>query len=111
MQGAELTEEKKNNNQAVDLTVGEPRKAIVKFTMPFLFGNVFQLFYSWTDAIVIGQNAPLQLGALSACMPVVNLLITVLMGFLAGAMVVLGQYFGKNDIKIFGCAILRYFAY
>lgn len=81
MQGAELTEEKKNNNQAVDLTVGEPRKAIVKFTMPFLFGNVFQLFYSWTDAIVIGQNAPLQLGALSACMPVVNLLITVLMGF------------------------------
>lgn len=100
MQGAELTEEKKNNNnQAVDLTVGEPRKAIVKFTMPFLFGNVFQLFYSWTDAIVIGQNAPLQLGALSACMPVVNLLITVLMGFLAGAMVVLGQYFGKNDIK------------
>lgn len=81
----------------VDLTVGSPTKSIVKFTLPLMLGNVFQLFYSWTDAIVIGQKAPLQLGALSACMPAINLLITVLMGFLAGAMVVLGQYFGKKD--------------
>lgn len=44
MQGAELTEEKKNNNQAVDLTVGEPRKAIVKFTMPFYSEMYFSFF-------------------------------------------------------------------
>ncbi|MEG1710428.1 MAG: MATE family efflux transporter [Clostridia bacterium] len=81
----------------IDLTVGSPTKNLIKFSLPLLLGNVFQLFYSWTDAIIIGQKAPLQFGALSACMPVINLLLTILMGFMAGAVVIVGQYFGKKD--------------
>ena len=97
LQQNERTEEAKGS--VVDLTVGSPTKKIVMFALPLLAGNVFQLFYSWTDAIILGnvKGEALQFGALSASLPVVNLLLTVVMGFLAGAAVVLGQKFGKKS--------------
>ncbi len=84
---------------SIDLTVGSPTKKIVLFTLPLILGNVFQLFYSWTDAIVLGnvKHNAVQFSALSAAMPVINLLLTVVLGFLAGAAVVLGQKYGKGD--------------
>lgn len=97
LQQNERTEEGKGS--VVDLTVGSPTKKIIMFALPLLAGNVFQLFYSWTDAIILGnvKGEALQFGALSASLPVVNLLLTVVMGFLAGAAVVLGQKFGKKS--------------
>ena len=97
LQQNERTEEAKGS--VVDLTVGSPTKKIIMFALPLLAGNVFQLFYSWTDAIILGnvKGEALQFGALSASLPVVNLLLTVVMGFLAGAAVVLGQKFGKKS--------------
>lgn len=88
-----------NKEGSVDLTTGSPTKTIIKFTLPLLLGNVFQLFYSWTDAIMLGRlkGEALQFGALSASMPIINLLLTVIMGFLAGAVVVIGQKFGRKD--------------
>ena len=88
LQQNERTEEAKGS--VVDLTVGSPTKKIIMFALPRLAGNVFQLFYSWTDAIILGnvKGEALQFGALSASLPVVNLLLTVVMGFLAGAAVV-----------------------
>lgn len=96
---AENSASDENSGSVVDLTVGSPTKKIIMFALPLLAGNVFQLFYSWTDAIILGnvKGDALQFGALSASLPVVNLLLTVVMGFLAGAAVVLGQKFGKKN--------------
>lgn len=44
MQGAELTEEKKNNNQAVDLTVGEPRESHSKIYYAFFIRKCISAF-------------------------------------------------------------------
>ncbi len=84
---------------AVDLTTGNPAKKIILFSLPLLLGNICQLFYSWTDAIILGnlKGEPLMFSALSASMPIINLLLTVVLGFLAGAVVVIGQKFGSKD--------------
>lgn len=84
----------------VDMTVGSPTKCIIRFTLPLMLGNVFQLFYSWTDAIMLGnenfKGDPTMFSALSASLPIVNVMITLILGFMAGAAVVLGQMYGKE---------------
>ncbi len=100
MEQSQSVAQKISKKGAVDLTVGSPLKQIVMFTLPLLFGNIFQLMYSWTDAFVLGNvKGAVQFAALSASMPVVNLLLTVFNGFLAGSAVLIGQLFGRNDIN------------
>lgn len=41
--------------QATDMTVGEPWKQIVIFTLPMLIGNIAQQLYSTVDSIVVGK--------------------------------------------------------
>ena len=38
-----------------DLTVGRPRKVILKFSIPILLSALLQQFYSMVDTIVVGQ--------------------------------------------------------
>ena len=40
----------------IDLTKGKPIKVILLFTFPLLLGNLFQLFYNFIDAIIVGQT-------------------------------------------------------
>ena len=84
------------------MTVGSPAKNILIFTIPLIIGNLFQLIYNWTDAIIIGQTmGPNAFGSLSASLPVVNLLLTVTLGFMTGAVVILGQLYGAKDYERF----------
>ena len=41
--------------QATDMTVGEPWKQIVLFTIPMLIGNIAQQLYNTVDSIVVGR--------------------------------------------------------
>ena len=96
---------KRNPNHEIkqltkDLTVGKPSKNILMFVVPVIIGHFFQLLYNWTDAIIIGQfMGPNAFGALSACSPVINLFITLTLGFMTGAAVVLGQLFGNKSYE------------
>ena len=38
-----------------DLTQGKITPLLVKFTIPLLFGNIFQLMYNSVDSIIVGQ--------------------------------------------------------
>ena len=41
--------------QAIDMTVGEPWKKIITFTVPMLLGNIAQQMYNTVDSIVVGN--------------------------------------------------------
>lgn len=92
------TSKSRFNNQ-IDMTTGSPTKNIVKFAIPILIGTLFQLAYSWTDGIVIGQyKGSNSFGAIAACQPAIALILLAVMGFLAGAAILLSQYCGaKRD--------------
>ena len=39
-----------------DMTVGSPIKHIIKFTIPLLIGNIFQVLYNMVDTIIVGRT-------------------------------------------------------
>lgn len=84
--------------QATDMTVGEPWKQIVIFTLPMLIGNIAQQLYSTVDSIVVGKyvgdNA---LAAVGSATPILNLLLVLFMGISMGASIMVSQYFGAKQ--------------
>lgn len=84
--------------QATDMTVGEPWKQIVIFTIPMLIGNIAQQLYNTVDTIVVGKyvgdNA---LSAVGSAGPILNLLLVLFMGISMGASIMVAQYFGAKQ--------------
>ena len=82
----------------IDLTKGKPIKVILLFTLPLLLGNLFQLFYNFIDAIIVGhtlgKDAFAAVGATSA----LNFLIMgFAIGITSGFSIIISQRFGAND--------------
>lgn len=84
--------------QATDMTVGEPWKQIVIFTVPMLIGNIAQQLYNTVDSIVVGRyvgdNA---LAAVGSAGPILNLLLVLFIGISMGASIMVAQYFGAKQ--------------
>ena len=84
--------------QATDMTVGEPWKQIVIFTIPMLIGNIAQQLYNTVDSIVVGKyvgdNA---LAAVGSAGPILNLLLVLFIGISMGASIMVAQYFGAKQ--------------
>ncbi|MDO5337627.1 MAG: MATE family efflux transporter [Eubacteriales bacterium] len=82
----------------VNMTVGEPWKKIVLFTIPMLLGNIAQQLYNTVDSVVVGNyvgdNA---LAAVGSAGPILNLLIVLFVGISIGASIMVSQYFGAKD--------------
>ncbi len=84
----------------IDLTKGTPIKVILLFTFPLLLGNLFQLFYNFIDAIIVGhtlgKDAFAAVGATSA----LNFLVMgFAIGITSGFSIIISQRFGANDIE------------
>jgi putative MATE family efflux protein len=81
-----------------DMTVGEPWKRIIEFSIPMLIGNVVQQFYNTADSIIIGRyvgdNA---LAAVGTAFPVLNFLLVLFVAVATGAGIMVAQYFGAKD--------------
>lgn len=80
------------------MTVGEPWKQIVQFTVPMLIGNIAQQLYNTVDSIVVGQyvgdNA---LAAVGSAAPILNLLLALFIGISMGGSIMVAQYFGAKQ--------------
>lgn len=81
-----------------DMTVGNPMKLIISFSIPVLIGNIFQQFYNMVDAIIVGQfisaNALAAVGLTGALS---FLLLGFVWGMTGGFSVIAAQRFGAND--------------
>ena len=68
-----------------DMTVGNPTKMILDFTVPLFIGNVFQQLYNMADTIIVGKfvgaNA---LAAVGSTGTIMFLIIGFLQGMTAG---------------------------
>ena len=41
---------------ATDMTKGKPMKLLFLFSLPLMFGNVFQQLYTVVDTMIVGQT-------------------------------------------------------
>lgn len=82
----------------VDLTQGSALKQILLFSLPLLLGNVFQQLYNTVDAMIVGNFVGNEaLAAVGASGPIINTLISFLMGLSVGTGIIISQSFGAGN--------------
>lgn len=88
---------KTNNGLMIE---GSISKQLINFAFPLLLGNLFQQLYNTVDSIIVGQFIGNEaLAAINSSAPIVNLLVSFLMGISVGAGVVISQYYGARKEK------------
>lgn len=97
-----------------DMTKGKIPSELIRFSIPLILGNLFQLTYNAVDSIIVGrwagENA---LAAVGTANPVMNIVILGITGICIGASVLMSEFFGagrgeqlKRQVSttlIFGC--------
>ena len=82
-----------------DMTVGNPMKIILSFTMPIFIGNVFQQFYNMADAVIVGKFVGNKaLAAVGSTGTIMFLIYGFVVGMTAGFTVLTAQKFGAGDM-------------
>ena len=81
-----------------DLTEGNSVKLIFGFTLPVLFGYLFQQLYNVTDIAIVGKYlGPQDLAAVGSTGPVSFLILGLCMGLTSGFAIPVSQTFGAKD--------------
>ena len=82
-----------------DMTVGNPTKIILNFTLPIFIGNVFQQFYNMADAVIVGKFVGTKaLAAVGSTGTIMFLIYGFVVGMTAGFTVLTAQKFGAGDL-------------
>ena len=83
---------------AEDLTKGRPFSVILKFSLPKIGGNLFQLFYTLADTIIVGQTiGESALAAVCATTVFVYFILCFIQGLTNGFSIILAQSIGSRD--------------
>lgn len=81
-----------------DMTKGNPLKIIFLFSLPILFGNLFQQFYNLVDTIMVGKILGVDaLAAMGAAAPLFGLVMSLAIGLVMGFSIQVAQCFGAQD--------------
>lgn len=85
--------------QTKNMTEGNPVPILIKFALPLVAGNVFQLMYTFFDTVIVGKFLGVTaLAALGAVEYINWLLFGIVGGIAQGFTILLAQDFGNNDI-------------
>ena len=83
-----------------DMTEGSITKQIVLFSLPLMFGNIFQMLYNTVDSIVVGNYVSTQaLAAVGSTTMIINMLVFFFNGFSVGAGVIISRFFGAKELS------------
>lgn len=82
-----------------NMTEGNPVPILIKFALPLVAGNVFQLMYTFFDTVIVGKYLGVTaLAALGAVEYINWLLFGVIGGIAQGFTILMAQEFGNNNI-------------
>lgn len=89
---------KKSHTASMDLTVGDPFRSLLRFALPVIGGNLFQLFYTLADSVIVGKTLGANaLAAVGSTSIIIYFVLCFIQGFTNGFGIRLGQYFGARD--------------
>lgn len=88
------------------LTKGPIMKSLIIFSLPILFGNLFQQMYNAVDSLVVGNFVnSAALAAVTSTNNVIFLTVGFLQGVFIGAGVAVARYFGAENDKMLRVSI------
>lgn len=83
---------------AINMTEGNPLKHLIKYAIPLILGNLFQLTYNAVDSIIAGRFIGREaLAAAGMASPVMNIIILGISGICMGAGVLMSEFFGAGE--------------
>lgn len=89
-----------SKTKEMDLTVGSPFRSLLKFAFPVILGNLFQLFYTLADSVIVGKTLGAEsLAAVGSTSIIIYFVFCFINGFTGGFGICLGQYCGAKDEK------------
>ena len=84
-----------------DMTTGRITPLLVRFTVPLVLGNLFQLTYNAADSIIVGKFVGEDaLAAVGTANPLMTLAILFINGMCLGAGILVSTAFGAGDTKL-----------
>ena len=85
-------------NMTKDMTTGSPAKLLFFFSLPLMFGNVFQQLYTVVDTMIVGQTLGVSaLAALGAAEALNWMSLGSIQGLTQGFSIHMAQKFGAKD--------------
>ncbi len=82
------------------LTKGNPAKIIFCFSLPVIAGNLFQLFYTMADTVIVGRTMGADaLAAVGSTTVVIYLILCFIQGVTGGFGIIAAQNFGARNEK------------
>lgn len=81
------------------MTTGKISPQLIRFAIPMILGNFFQLTYNAADSIIVGRFIGTKaLAAVGAASPIMNIVIFIIVGICLGMSVLMSEFFGAGDI-------------
>jgi putative MATE family efflux protein len=85
-------------NLAKSMTTGSPAKHLTLFALPLMAGELFQLSYSFADALIVGRTLGLEaLAAIGCTLNLVHFVFGFIIGLTSGFTIFISQRFGAGD--------------
>ena len=85
---------------ATDMTNGKITPQLVKFTIPLVLGNLFQLTYNAADTIIVGKYVGEEaLAAVGTSGPIMSLAILFISGMCMGASILISSQYGAKEYE------------
>ena len=82
----------------MDLTIGNPFWSLLKFAIPVILGNLFQLFYTLADSVIVGKTLEAEsLAAVGSTSIIIYFVFCFINGFTGGFGICLGQRCSAKD--------------
>ena len=87
-----------SDSKNMDLTVGNPFSCLMKFAIPVIIGNLFQLFYTLADSVIVGKTLGTNaLAAVGSTSIIIYFVLCFINGLTGGFGICLGQRCGAKD--------------
>ena len=85
-------------SKTLNMTQGRPLKLLIRFSLPLMFGNVFQQLYTVVDTAIVGKGVGMAaLAALGGVDWLNWMMLGIAQGFTQGFSVRIAQKFGEED--------------
>ncbi|MDE6606837.1 MAG: MATE family efflux transporter [Lachnospiraceae bacterium] len=85
-------------NDTKDMTIGNPFRLLLAFSMPLMLGNLFQQLYTFVDALIVGQHVSSNaLAALGGTEWLTFIMFGVIQGITQGSSVLIARFFGEKQ--------------
>lgn len=87
-----------HSSDKLDLTTGNPFWSLLRFAIPVIIGNLFQLFYTLADSVIVGKTLGANaLAAVGSTSIIIYFVFCFINGFTGGFGICLGQRCGAKD--------------